>query len=150
MGALVSSEHAQLQIQEALDAFVRESHAVGIQLCERSGASLALSGDLFRVDPARFAASLAGLLASAQGVMRPLGRDQVESLHIDAGEVKLLSALVKPGFTLVVVFDARSSLGVVRWRLASLVSRLGSLLGANEHQRIGSPITDEEIENLFS
>ena len=82
--------------------------------------------------------------------MRPLGRDQVESLHIDAGEVKLLSALVKPGFTLVVVFDARSSLGVVRWRLASLVSRLGGLLGANEHQRIGSHITDEEIENLFS
>jgi predicted regulator of Ras-like GTPase activity (Roadblock/LC7/MglB family) len=146
----VSLEHTQLQVQEALDAFVRESHAVGVQLCERSGASLAISGDLFRVDPSRFAASLAGVMASAQGMMRPLGKDQVRSLHIDAGEVKLLTALVKPGFSVVVVFDARSSLGVVRWRLASLVDRLSSLLGAGERQRIGSPITDEEIENLFS
>lgn len=146
----MGSEHAQLQIQEALDAFVREALAVGVQLCERSGASLAISGDLFRVDPGRFAASLAGTLASAQGLMRPLGPDRVESLCIDAGAVKLLAASVKPGYTAVVVFDDRTTLGVVRWRLAALVDRLSGLLGSQEHRSMGSPITDEEIENLFS
>ena len=84
----MSSEHAQLQIQEVLDAFVREASVVGVQLSDRSGASLAISGDLFRVDPGRFAASLAGLLASAQGMMRPLGREQVQRLHVEAGDVE--------------------------------------------------------------
>ena len=146
----MSSEHAQLQIQEALDAFVRDASVVGVQLADRSGASLAISGDLFRVDPGRFAASLAGLLASAQGLMRPLGREQVQRLHLEVGDVELLTALVKPGFSLAVVFDARTTLGVVRWRLDSLVERLGGILGSGATQQMGAPISDEEIENLFS
>ena len=146
----MSSEHAQLQIQEALDAFVREASVVGVQLSDRCGASLAISGDLFRVDPSRFAASLAGLLASAQGMMRPLGREQVQRLHLEVGDVELLTALVKPAFSLAVVFDARTTLGVVRWRLDALVDRLSAVIGGGAGQQMGAPISDEEIENLFS
>ncbi len=146
----MSSEHAQLQIQEALDAFVRDAQAVGVHLSDRSGASLAISGDLFRVDPTRFAASLAGLLANAHAVMRPLGRDQVGRLHVAAGPMELLLAQVNPGFSLAVVFDERTTLGVVRWRLDGLVDRLSGLLGEAGGKRVVAQITDEEIENLFS
>jgi predicted regulator of Ras-like GTPase activity (Roadblock/LC7/MglB family) len=146
----MSSDHAQLQIQEALDAFTRDAQAVAVQLSDRSGASLAISGDLFRVDPRRFAASLAGLLASAQGLMRPLGRDQVDRLHVILGDVQLLTASVQPGFFLAVVFDVRTTLGVVRWRLDSLVARLTLLMVADSGHQTKAPISDEEIENLFS
>ena len=67
----------------------------------------------------------------------------MESLCIGAGRLKLLAASVKPGYTAVVVFDDRTTLGVVRWRLATLVDRLSGLLGSQEHRSMGSPITDE-------
>ena len=78
----------------------------------------------------------------------PLGAGSRESLCIDAGRL-LLAASVKPGYTAVVVFDDRTTLGVVRWRLATLVDRLSGLLGSQEHRSMGSPITDEEIGESF-
>ena len=67
--------------------------------------------------------------------MRPLDRIMYRVCTSMRGEVKLLAASVKPGFTLVVVFDDRTTLGVVRWRLATLVDRLSGLLGSQEHRK---------------
>jgi len=146
----MTAANSQLQVQEALDGFVRDAQAVGVQLSERSGAPVAMSGDLFRVDPGRFAASLAGLQANAQALMRPLGPESVARMHLDAGSLELVLAQVKTGFSIAVVFDDRTSLGVVQWRLRTLVARLAELLRSGGAESAPGRITDEEIENLFA
>ena len=146
----MSAEHTQLQVQEVLDAFVREANVVGVQVSDRSGAPLALSGDLFRVDPRRFAASLAGLVGNATGLMRPFGQAGVRQMHLHAGDVELLVSLLNPGYTVAVIFDDRSSLGVVRWRMSRLSGHLIGLLGGSTKGPPMGQISDEEIENLFT
>jgi hypothetical protein len=57
---------------------------------------------------------------------------------------------------LVVIFDNKSSLGLVRLRIKKASDELGKLLQSmerNSRREIGSPfaeISDEDIDNLFS
>ena len=93
------------------------------------------------------AASLASALASASGC--PCWAGSREVCASARERLNCSPQAWKPGYTAVVVM-IRTTLGVVRWRLATLVDRLSGLLGSQEHRSMGSPITDEEIENLFS
>ena len=107
----------------------------------------------------RLAAVTAGCVAATGGLAKIVGEEEFP-IHFHQGERdNLHMTLVGDRMILVVVFDERSSLGLVRLRVKKAGNELGKLFeeirkkAETEVRSNGSPfaeITDDDIDNLFS
>jgi predicted regulator of Ras-like GTPase activity (Roadblock/LC7/MglB family) len=139
-----------LSIQEALDTFVREADVRGVQLIERSGVTVATSGDLLSVDPTSLGSVAAGNMSSAAGLARLVGTDPFSFVLLEGPAQHAALLAVHAGVFLLVLFDQRSNAGVVRWRGRRLAVGLAHLLGGAQKSAARVPISDEEIDELFA
>jgi predicted regulator of Ras-like GTPase activity (Roadblock/LC7/MglB family) len=140
----------ELSIQEALDTFVRDADVRGIQLIERSGVTVASSGDLLRVDPTSLGSVAAGNMSSAGSLARLVGADDFSFLLLEGTSQHAALMSVHEGMFVLVLFDQRSNAGVVRWRGRRLAAGLAHLLGGARAPAARVPISDEEIDELFA
>ena len=145
------------QITAVIDRLVREANAKAIFLVDKNGQLVAHSGEIKNVDTASLASLTAGSIAATGGLAKLLGekefpvhfhQGQRDSLHISlAGERSIL----------VIVFDERSSLGLVKLRVKKATDELATIFEKihkkmNQEGGVDSPfadITDEDIDNLF-
>ena len=128
-------DHLELkEIQDAfavpLEEFVRETGVRLAVLINRSGQVLAQHGFDKLFDLVGVASLAAGINASSRALASQLGEDEFEHLH-HAGRVRQLflghfnSAAGQ--LMLVTVFDARSSIGLVRLFFGDFVNRIREL-----------------------
>jgi hypothetical protein len=92
-------------------------------------------------------------------VAQLVGEREFTTLFHEGAKDNLHISLISNRFILLVVFDERSSLGLVRLRVSQFVSELGAVanevIGRSENQRGGAgavafqEITDEDIDALF-
>ena len=149
---------AVLAVAERL---VRDANAKGVFVVDHNGQLIAATGELQGLDTTSLASLTAGSVAATGGLAKLVGEDEFP-VHFHQGQQNNLHiSLIGGRIILVVVFDDRSSLGLVRLRVKKLGGQLAKVFEeiqkkADRNHSTGradtpfAEITDEDIDNLFS
>lgn len=142
-----------------IQRLVRDANAKGVFVVDKAGQLIGEAGELRGIDSTSLASLTAGCIAATGGLAKILGEEEFP-IHFHQGERdNLHMTVVGERMILVVVFDERSSLGLVRLRVKKAGADLAKLFedirkkAESQSQTAGSPfaeITDDDIDNLFS
>jgi len=157
---LLESDHAR--IVAVLDRLRHDSNSKLVFLLDKNGQQIAVSGDLDSIDPTSLASLTAGNVAATDGLAKLIGEREFSILFHEGERDNLHINVVGGKAILLVLFDLRSSLGLVRLRVRKATADLAALLdevaARAEAQRAAGPggrspfaeITDEDIDALFN
>lgn len=158
---LVLLESDDRRISEVLDRLRRDANARATVLLDKNGQQWGHSGDLREVDPTALASLTAGNVAATDGLAKLLGEREFAVLFHEGERQNLHINVVARTAILVVIFDERSSLGLVRLRvkkaghdLESILEEISSRAASSRDGLAGAltpftQITDEDIDALF-
>ena len=156
---LVMQDEDFRRILAVVERLVRDANAKGIFVVDKAGQLIAEAGEMQGIDSTSLASLTAGCVAATGGLAKIVGEEEFP-IHFHQGQRdNLHMSLVGERIILVVVFDERSSLGLVRLRVKKAGNELAKLFeeirkkAETEIQTHGSPfaeITDDDIDNLFS
>jgi predicted regulator of Ras-like GTPase activity (Roadblock/LC7/MglB family) len=120
---------------------------------------VAEAGDVDGIDTTSLASLVAGNVAASGGLAKVLGEEEFP-VHFHQGKRDSVHiTVVAQRMILVVIFDDRSSLGLVRLRVKKASQQMGQIFeevfkkAELEDEGPESPfseITDDDIDNLFS
>ncbi len=148
------------KIQAVIQRLVRDANAKGVFVVDRNGQLIGESGEMRGIDTTSLASLTAGCIAATGGLAKIVGEEEFP-VHFHQGQRDNLHiTLVAGRIILVVIFDDRSSLGLVRLRVKKAAATLARVFEeiqkkADQERMRGSAtpfseITDEDIDNLFS
>jgi predicted regulator of Ras-like GTPase activity (Roadblock/LC7/MglB family) len=154
---IVIFEEEQRRLEEQCEKLGREALAKAIFLLDTNGQVVVSIGEIASIDVTSLASLAAGTTAATSSLAKLLGEDEFP-VHFHEGKQNHLHiSLVGDDHILTVIFDHRSSLGLVRLRVKRATDTLLSIfedLAAKQQEDPGgnvfSEITDEDIDNLFS
>jgi len=162
MADLVMYEEEYQQIKEILARLQSDSNSKIVFLVDKNGQQIAAHGDMQGVDATSLASLTAGNVAATDGLAKLIGEKEFSILFHEGERDNIHISLVAQRVILVVIFDERSSLGLVRLRVKKASLELEKCFeaivqkAASEQSTTGqfeSPfaeITDEDIDSLFS
>jgi predicted regulator of Ras-like GTPase activity (Roadblock/LC7/MglB family) len=138
---------------------VREANAKGIFVVDKNGQLIAEAGEIRGIDTTSLASLTAGSIAATGGLAKIIGEEEFP-VHFHQGQHDNLHVTLVGGrVILVVIFDDRSSLGLVRLRvkkagveLARVFDEIAKQTERDTASGTSSPfaeITDDDIDNLF-
>ncbi len=142
-----------------INKLVRDANARGIFVVDKAGQLIAETGELQGIDSTSLASLTAGCIAATGGLAKIVGEEEFPTHFHQGARDNLHMTLVGDRMILVVIFDDRSSLGLVRLRVKKAGNELGKLFeGIRKRAETGaqsltlpfSEITDDDIDNLFS
>lgn len=147
------------QVLGIIQKLVRDANAKGVFVVDKAGQLIGEAGEMQGVDSTSLASLTAGCIAATSGLAKIVGEEEFP-IHFHQGQVdNLHMTLVGDRMILVVVFDERSSLGLVRLRVKKAGNELAKVFeevrkkSESQEATHGSPfaeITDDDIDNLFS
>jgi predicted regulator of Ras-like GTPase activity (Roadblock/LC7/MglB family) len=158
---LVMYDEDYRKILAVIQKLVKDANAKGIFVVDRNGQLIGEAGEMRGIDTTSLASLTAGCIAATGGLAKIVGEDEFP-IHFHQGQRDNLHiTLVAHRIILVVIFDDRSSLGLVRLRVkkagAELAKIFEQIQKRSEQANAGdggdapfSEITDEDIDNLFS
>jgi predicted regulator of Ras-like GTPase activity (Roadblock/LC7/MglB family) len=138
---------------------VRDANAKGVFVVDRNGQLIGEAGELRGIDTTSLASLTAGCIAATGGLAKLVGEEDFPVHYHQGQRDNLHITLVSNRIILVVVFDDRSSLGLVRLRVKKAGAELAKIFEEiqkkteQEHAQGATPfaeITDDDIDNLFS
>ena len=154
---IVMYEEEYKQISTVCDRLCRESNAKVVFVVDKNGQLIASAGQTSNLDTTSLASLTAGNIAATGGLAKLIGEKEFSILFHEGERDYLHISIVGGRVILVVIFDGRSSLGLVRLRVKRASQELGAifenLMRKLEDPAAGSPfteITDEDIDNLFN
>lgn len=156
---LVMREEDFAKIQSVIEKLTRDANSKGIFVVDKAGQLIAEAGELKGVDSTSLASLTAGCIAATGGLAKIVGEEEFPTHFHQGMQNNLHITLVGERMILVVVFDERSSLGLVRLRVKKAGAELAKVFeeikknADREAASTGSPfaeITDDDIDNLFS
>jgi len=145
------------QIKALLARLRIDAAARLVVLVEKDGQQIAVHGELGELDTTSLASLVAGNVAATGGMAKLIGEKEFPTLSHE-GDKESIHISVIGRVLLVVVFDERSSLGLVKLRSKQVSQELAaafaeverdSQLGTGAATVAFSEITDEEIDSLF-
>ena len=154
---MVMYEEEFNQIQTVVDRLVRDANAKVVFIVDKNGQLISASGDIDNVDTTSLASLTAGNIAATGGLAKLIGEKEFSILFHEGEKDNLHISIIGGRVILVVIFDTRSSLGLVRLRVKKASDELNKIFdGLMKKVQVpgaGSPfaeITDDDIDNLFS
>ncbi len=145
------------RLKIVLERLCVECAARAVFLVDRDGQPIALHGEIGDMDTTSFASLAAGNVAATTSMAKLIG-EEVFPAVVHEGERESIFISVIGRSLLVVVFDERSTLGLVKIRAKRASHEVAAILdeavresvviGAN-HSSVFSEITDEDIDSLF-
>jgi predicted regulator of Ras-like GTPase activity (Roadblock/LC7/MglB family) len=148
------------RIKLLLDTLRMDSSAKIVFLIDKNGQQIAAVGDVNLVDATSLASLTAGNVAATDGLAKLIGEKEFSILFHEGRKDNIHISIVGQRLILVVIFDERSSLGLVRLRVRKASAEMERVLNEMEtkSQMVGivetlSPfaeITDDDIDALFS
>ena len=155
--SLVMYEEEFDRISQLLNRLRIDASAKIVFLVDKNGQQIAGAGEVDQVDTTSLASLTAGNVAATDGLAKLIGEKEFSILFHEGERDNLHISIVAGRVILVVIFDGRSSLGLVRLRVKKASQELAvifdELMRKLEDPAAGSPfaeITDEDIDNLFS
>ena len=160
---LVMFEEEYQQIKDILQRLQVDSNSKIVFLVDKNGQQIAAHGDMRGVDATSLASLTAGNVAATDGLAKLIGEKEFSILFHEGERDNIHISLVAQRVILVVIFDEKSSLGLVRLRVKKasqelertfeVLLRKSEAERGNMAHRFDSPfaeITDEDIDSLFS
>src|SRR5689334_14748784 len=151
------------KIKDALHRLRTDANANVVFLVDKNGQQIAATGDLASLDTTSLASLTAGNVAATDGLARLIGEKEFSILFHEGEKDNIHISIVAQRVILVVIFDERSSLGLVRLRVKKAFEELNrvftNIMAKVEKEKAAagaafeSPfaeITDEDIDSLFS
>lgn len=158
--SLVMYEEEYQRALTLLDKLIRESNSKVVFLVDKDGQLIAASGETANLDTTSLASLTAGNIAATGGLAKLIGEKEFSILFHEGEKDNIHISIVGGRVILVVIFDQRSSLGLVRLRVKKMSMQLATLFEELAHKSeqgaaaaTPSPfaeITDDDIDNLFN
>lgn len=155
---IVMHEQQFQQLKLILGKLRLESFSRVVFLVDKNGQQIATHGDVGDLDTTSLASLAAGNVAATGGMARLIGEKEFPTLSHE-GERESIHICIIGRVLLVVVFDERSSLGLVKLRVKQSSRDLSNLfeelerLNTERREReesLFAEITDDDIDSLFS
>ena len=156
----VMYEEEFVVIKQLLNTLRMDASAKIVFLVDKNGQQIADAGEVDLVDTTSLASLTAGNVAATDGLAKLIGEKEFSILFHEGRKDNIHISIVGQRLILVVIFDERSSLGLVRLRVRKASADLERVLNEMENKaaEVGavetvSPfaeITDDDIDALFS
>ncbi|MDI7266465.1 MAG: roadblock/LC7 domain-containing protein [Myxococcota bacterium] len=153
---MVMFEEEFNQIQAICDRLHGEANAQVVFIVDKNGQLIAAAGDTENLDTTSLASLTAGNIAATGGMAKLLKEREFATQFHEGERSHIHIQIVGQRVILVVIFDHRSSLGLVRLRVRRTSEDLNRVFDAivAKASKPGATtvldeITDEDIDNLF-
>ena len=155
---IIIHEQQFQRIKNVLARLCVECAARVVFLVDRDGQPIAFHGDIGDMDTTSFSSLAAGNVAATTSMAKLIGEDVFPAV-VHEGERESIFISVIGRSLLVVVFDERSTLGLVKLRTKKASHEVASILEAIQNDSANgrldensffAEITDEDIDSLFS
>ena len=160
---VVLYEQEYEQLKRVITRLSADANAKFVFLVDKNGQQIAAHGDIENLDTTSLASLTAGNVAATDGLARLIGEKEFSILFHEGEKDNIHISIVAQRVILVVIFDERSSLGLVRLRVKKASTELNDVFARimskveREKAAAGSAfespfaeITDEDIDSLFS
>src|SRR5215216_3365778 len=145
-------------ITRALQRFLTDCNARCALLVDRTGQLVATVGDRPNFDPTAFATLTAADYSANDQLAKLVGENDFSSLFHQGEKESIYVADIARRLLLVIIFDSRTTVGLVRLRMKDEIEELTLLIdrvfsrgrdsaGTGEHLLRGA---DDEIDKLFN
>ena len=149
------------QLEEALRRLRHDSNAKAVFLIDKNGQHIAAAGEIEDFDSTSLASLTAGNVAATDGLAKLIGEREFSVLFHEGQRDHIHISIVARRAILLVIFDERSSLGLVRLRVKRASAELEKVFDTMTEKSVRgvegaaepspfSEITDEDIDALFS
>jgi predicted regulator of Ras-like GTPase activity (Roadblock/LC7/MglB family) len=154
---IIKEQHYK-QIEAALGKLHLESLARVVFLVDKNGQEIAVQGATNGLDTTSLASLAAGNVAATGGMAQLIGEKEFPTLSHE-GERESIHICIIGRVLLVVVFDERSSLGLVKLRVKQASRDMSVIFeevarASEQHKQVEdslfAEITDEDIDSLFN
>ena len=155
-------EEDERRFAAVLQRLCTDAKSRAVFLIDKSGQLIASAGETASVDTTSLASLTAGNIAATGGLAQLLGEKEFSVLFHEGEKEHLHISVVAQRGILVVLFNQRSSLGLVRLRVKRAsedIAQIFSDMAARIQQEAGqgraafqtqfAQITDEDIDGLF-
>ena len=154
---LVMHEEELQQITRICEGLHKDSNARAVLVIDKNGQAIAQAGEVQELDVTSLSSLTAGNVAATGGIAQLLAEKEFAGQFHEGEKTNVHISIVGQRVILVVLFDERSSLGLVRLRVRKAAAELtGTLAVMEEKSKKGgqpsvfSEITDDDIDNLFN
>ena len=160
---IVMYEEEFNQIKQVISKLRIDANAKVVFLVDKNGQQIAAHGDIENLDTTSLASLTAGNVAATDGLAKLIGEKEFSILFHEGEKDNIHISIVAGRVILVVIFDERSSLGLVRLRVKKASQELTDVFNkimakvekekATAGAAFESPfaeITDEDIDSLFA
>src|SRR3954467_14486936 len=154
---LVMYEEELQQINRICEVLHRDANARAVLVIDKNGQPIAEAGDVEELDVTSLSSLTAGNVAATGGISKILREKDFTSQFHEGEKTHVHITLVGGRAILVVLFDERSSLGLVRLRvkkssdeMVRLFDQVAKKAAAKSQPSILTEITDSDIDNLFN
>lgn len=148
------------RIEEALRTFLHDSNARCVLLIDRLGQLITTAGDFPDFDSAAFASLAAADFSANAQLASMIGSPGFSCLFHQGARESLFLADVADRVIMVVLFDDRATLGMIRLRVRKAIDVLGEIFSKAASQMAVSPggapfqktwaaAAESEIDRLF-
>ena len=154
---IIMHEQQFQQLKNILGKLRLESFSRVVFLVDKNGQQIASHGDITELDTTSLASLAAGNVAATGGMARLIGEKEFPTLSHE-GERESIHICIIGRVLLVVIFDERSSLGLVKLRVKQASRDLSALFDELEQlaeqrreseEALFAEITDDDIDGLF-
>jgi predicted regulator of Ras-like GTPase activity (Roadblock/LC7/MglB family) len=159
---VVMYEEEYTQLKSVITRLCTDSNAKFVFLVDKNGQQIAEFGEMKNLDITSLASLTAGNVAATDGLAQLIGEQGFPVLSHEGERDNLHISIVASRVILVVIFDQRSSLGLVRLRVKRATGEMSMIFEsidakvAREREMglaFDSPfaeITEDDIDALFS
>jgi predicted regulator of Ras-like GTPase activity (Roadblock/LC7/MglB family) len=154
---IIMHEEQYQQLRHILHKLRLDSFSRVVFLVDKNGQQIAAQGDVGNLDTTSLASLAAGNVAATGGMARLIGEREFPTLSHE-GERESIHICIIGRVLLVVVFDERSSLGLVKLRVKQSSRELSVLFDEvarvaaerkEADEALFAEITDDDIDSLF-
>lgn len=154
---LVMYEEEFTKINAVCDRLTKDANATVVFLVDKNGQLISAAGQTQHIDTTSLASLTAGNVAAMGGLAKLIGENEFPVQFHQGAAQSLLSSIIAGRVVLVVIFDNRTSQGLVQLRVKKASAELTTIFDALQKKTnvpgAGSPfaeISDDDIDNLFS
>ncbi len=160
MSYLVLYSEEYEEIKKILNRLKEETNSRIVIVVERNGQPIAFTGELDGVDTTSLGSLIAGDVAATEALARLLGEQGFSIIFNEGAKEDLHITVIGDKFILAILFDRRTSLGLVRLRARKAAQELEGIFKkleekmASQRLEMGDQnpldeLTEDDIENLF-
>lgn len=154
---LVMYEEELQQITRICETLHRDSNATAVLVIDKNGQAISEAGEVEHLDVTSLSSLTAGNVAATGGIANLLSEKEFAGQFHEGERTNVHISIVAGRVILLVLFDQRSSLGLVRLRVRKATEFLTNVLEelvkkseAGSQNSIFAEITDDDIDNLFN